>query len=128
MGLMRALKNAGTNFLEPMYDFQIKAQETFLGKIVSDLTKMRASFESPQFDEDNFQIKGKIPVATSMNYSIQLSSLTGGKGKLILRFGGYALCDKEHGKTRAYKGVNPLNESQWILHHRGAFKADERKF
>jgi ribosomal protection tetracycline resistance protein len=128
MGLMRALKNAGTNFLEPIYDFGIKAQETFLGKIVSDLTKMRATFESPQFDEDNFQIKGKIPVATSMNYSIQLSSLTGGKGKLKLRFGGYALCDEEHGKTRVYKGVNPLNESQWILHHRGAFKANERRF
>ncbi len=128
MGLMRAIENAKTNFLEPMYDFEIKAQETFLGKIVSDLTKMRANFESPTFEDDIFQIKGKIPVATSMNYSIQLSSLTGGKGKLKLRFGGYASCDEEHGKTRAYKGVNPLNESQWILHHRGAFKADKRKF
>ena len=128
MGLMRALKNAGTNFLEPMYDFEIKAQEKYLGKIVSDLTKMRATFKSPLFDGDNFRIKGKIPVATSMNYSTQLSSLTGGKGKLKLRFGGYVLCDPEHGKARAYKGVNPLDESQWILHHRGAFKADERKF
>ena len=128
MGLMRALENAGTNFLEPMYDFEIKAQETFLGKIVSDLTKMRASFDSPTFEDDIFQVKGKIPVATSMNYSIQISSLTGGKGKLKLRFGGYAQCEKEHGKSRPYKGVNPLDESQWILHHRGAFKADERKF
>ena len=128
MGLMRALENAGTDFLEPLYDFEIKAQEIFLGKIVSDLTKMRANFESPTFEDDIFQIKGKIPVATSMNLSIQLSSLTGGKGKLKLRFGGYSQCDEDYGKTRTYKGVNPLNESQWILHHRGAFKADERKF
>ncbi|NOX46313.1 MAG: TetM/TetW/TetO/TetS family tetracycline resistance ribosomal protection protein [Chlorobi bacterium] len=128
MGLMQALKNAGTNFLEPIYDFEIKAQEIFLGKIVGDLTKMRATFESPLFEGDVFLIKGKIPVATSMNYSIQLNSLTGGKGKLKLRFGGYAPCDEEHGKTRDYKGVNPLDESQWILHHRGAFKADERNF
>jgi len=63
-----------------------------------------------------------------MNYSIQLSSLTGGKGKLKLRFGGYELCDEKYGKDRPFKGVNPLNESQWILHHRGAFKADERKY
>ena len=29
-------------------------------------------------------------------------------------------------KIRDYKGVSPLDESQWILHMRGAFKADER--
>jgi len=30
-------------------------------------------------------------------------------------------------KIRAYKGVSPLDEAQWILHNRGAFKADERR-
>ncbi len=128
IGILRALENSGTNLLEPVYKFEIKAPEEFLGTIVSDLTKMRATFESPEFENESFKIKGIVPVASSIKYHIRLSSLSGGKGKLRLVFGGYSDCPIEHGKTREFKGVNPLNTSQWILHKRGAFKADERKF
>ena len=128
IGVMAALKNSGTNLLEPVYKFEIKAPEEFLGTIVSDLTKMRATFESPEFDNELFSLKGKIPVSTSLKYHIRLSSLTGGKGRFNTKFGGYQECTNEQGIIRNYKGVNPLNTSQWILHKRGAFKADERKF
>ncbi len=128
IGLLRALENSGTRLLEPVYKFQIKAPEEFLGAIVSDLTKMRATFESPEFENENFSLDGIVPVSSSLKYHIRLSSLTGGKGRLRMQFGGYEDCPEEHGKIREFKGVNPLNISQWILHKRGAFKANERKF
>lgn len=128
IGILRALENAGTKLLEPVYKFDISAPENFLGAIVSDLTKMRGTFESPDFENENVLLKGIIPVSTSLQYHIRLSSLTGGKGRLRKQFYGYQNCPDEHGKTREFKGVNPLNTSQWILHKRGAFKADERKF
>lgn len=128
MGILRALENAGTKLLEPVYKFDIKAPEEFLGAIASDLTKMRGTFESPEFENEYVKIKGILPVATSLKYNIRLNSLTGGKGRLRKQFGGYQSCPDEHGQTRDFKGVSPLNTSQWILHKRGAFKADERKF
>jgi ribosomal protection tetracycline resistance protein len=127
MGIMKGLKNAGTTLLEPILTFQIKAPEESLGNITADLSKMRATFGTPRFEEGRFSLEGTVPVATSMNYSIQFNSSTGGKGRLVYHFHGYGPCPEGEGQVRAFKGVNPLDESQWILHRRGAFKAEERK-
>jgi ribosomal protection tetracycline resistance protein len=128
MGIMDALKNADTILLEPMFNFEVKAADELLGSIASDLTTRRAVFANPEFANGKFVLKGKTPVATSLDYSIKLTSLTAGKGKIKLSFGGYQKCTNEQGVIREYKGVNPLNQSQWIIHRRGAFKADERRF
>lgn len=128
MGIMNGLQNTGTTLLEPVLRFTVSAQELDLGKITSDLTNMRAEFANPQFEDGRFSLSGIVPVATSLDYAIRLSSLTGGKGKINYRFGGYRPCADELGQTREYKGVSPLDESKWILHARGAYKANEWKF
>ncbi|MBI9067625.1 MAG: TetM/TetW/TetO/TetS family tetracycline resistance ribosomal protection protein [Salinivirgaceae bacterium] len=128
MGIMNGLKNTDTSLLEPFFYFEIKASEELLGAIASDLTNRRAVFANPEFANGKFILKGKTPIATSLNLSTRLHSITGGKGKIKLSFGGYQKCSDEQGVIREFKGVNPLDESQWILHKRGAFKADERKF
>jgi len=125
MGVLKGLENTGTSLLEPMLRFTISAQEAHLGKITSDLTNMRAEFSNPEFEDDKFTLSGIVPVSTSLDYAIKLSSLTGGKGKINYRFEGYRNCPDNLGKTREYKGVNPLDESKWILHARGAYKANE---
>ena len=127
MALMDALTNSGTNLLEPMMHFEVKAGEEHLGSISSDLHMMRAVFANPEFQDGKFTLKGKVPASTSMDYSLRFNSVTGGKGKLRLSFVAYQSCTDEQGQTRPYRGVSPLDRSQWILHARGAFKADERK-
>ena len=122
MGIMNGLTNTGTTLLEPILDFEINAAEEHLGKITSDLTNMRAEFANPSFENANFNLKGTVPASTSMDYSIKLSSVTGGKGKVRFKFNGYKKCTDELGQTREYKGINPLDESKWILHARGAYK------
>lgn len=126
MGVMRALKNAGTNLLEPVYDFVLVFPEEYLGPIASDLTQMRGNFDTPDFSGGMVRLKGKVPVATSLDYPIRISSLTSGRAQIRFTFGGYQPCTNAQGQTREYKGVNPLDESLWILHNRGAYKADER--
>jgi len=126
MGIMQGLKIGGTHLLEPILSFEVKAHESLLGKIASELSTRRATFESPIFIDDTFNLKGTIPVATSLDLSIKLNSITGGKVRLRLQFNGYDTCPKDEGIVRKYKGVNPLDEAQWILHRRGAYKADER--
>ena len=127
MGILRGLEACGTEFLEPVLYFSIKAPEEMLGKVASDLTRMRARFESPSFEHGYFSLDGVVPAATSLQYSIQLSALTSGKGRIIFRFKGYEPCPKDEGVVRPYKGVSPLDEAKWILHQRGAYKADERE-
>ena len=126
IGVMRGLENAGTDLLEPMYAFEIKAHQEFIGAVSSDLSQMRATLESPLFDGDFFILKGRVAVAEAMDYGIQFNATTSGKGRLKLSLDGYEKTILTEDKIRPYKGVSPLDESQWILHMRGAFKADER--
>lgn len=125
MGIMNGLKESDTKLLEPILKFRISAPEEFLGKIAGELNQMRAVFANPEFDDEKFHLEGEVPVATSMDFNIRLSSLTGGKGKVKFGFAGYQDCPEGEGREREYKGVNPLDKSQWILHARGAFKTNE---
>jgi ribosomal protection tetracycline resistance protein len=126
MGILKGLKNTGTTLLEPMYAFEIKANQDLLGPISSDLNQMNAQINAPVFDTDFFNISGRVSVATAMNYAIKFNATTSGKGRLKLTLDGYQKTTLTNDKIRNYKGVSPLDEAQWILHMRGAFKADER--
>ena len=127
IGILRGLENAGTDLLEPMYAFEIKANQHLLGAISSDLNQMNAQIDSPVFDNNIFIMGGRVSVAAAINYSIKFNATTSGKGHLKLRLDGYKKTTTTDAKIRSYKGVSPLDESQWILHMRGAFKADERR-
>lgn len=126
MGILRGLENAGTDLLEPMYAFEIKANQDLLGPISSDLNQMHAQIGAPRFEHDYFILSGRVAVAEAMDYSIQFNATTSGKGRLKLSLDGYEKTATTEDKIRGFKGVSPLDESQWILHMRGAFKADER--
>jgi ribosomal protection tetracycline resistance protein len=126
MGLLKALENAGTDLLEPMYAFEIKANQDLLGPISSDLNQMNAQIDAPLFETDFFIITGRVSVAAAIDYAIKFNVTTSGKGRLKLTLDGYKKTTTSDDKIRSYKGVSPLDESQWILHMRGAFKADDR--
>ncbi|MFD0962686.1 GTP-binding protein [Pseudofulvibacter geojedonensis] len=127
MGIMKGLQEGGTHLLEPVLNYQIKTHEEFLGKLSSELITRRATLNSPTFENDKVELSGTIPVATSLDLSIKLNTICSGKIRLRTTFNGYQTCPEGEGKVREYKGVNPLDEAQWILHRRGAYKADERK-
>ena len=126
MGIMRGLELAGTELLEPMYAFQIKASQEFLGPVSSDLNQMKAQLDAPVFDGDFFTISGRVSVEQAMDYGVKFNATTSGKGRLKLTLDGYEKTSFSEEKVREFKGVSPLDESQWILHRRGAFKADDR--
>ncbi len=126
MGILRGLDAADTDLLEPMYAFQIKAHQELLGPISSDLNQMNAQINAPVFAGDFFTLQGRVSVEKAMDYGIKFNATTSGKGRLKLTLDGYEKTSVSEEKIRAYKGVSPLDEAQWILHNRGAFKADER--
>ncbi len=120
MAIMNALVETGTTVLEPILDFRISAPEDLFGPIASDLTRRRATFANPVFDRGKFVMTGKIPAATSLDYPVQLSSRTGGKGKISTTLSGYEVCLPEHAVETPYRGISPLDRAKYILQARKA--------
>lgn len=122
MGIMNGLVNTGTTLLEPLISYKISATEDLLGAITSDITQMRGTFEGPEMDNGKFILLGILPVATSLDFPVRLSSRSGGKAKISTKFYGYRECADELGQTREYKGISPLDTSKWILKARKALQ------
>lgn len=122
MGIMKGLVNTGTTLLEPMISFKITAPEGFLGKIAGDITQMRGKFESPEIVNEKFILIGIMPLATSLEYPIKLSSRSGGKAKISTKFHSYQECSDEDGSIREFKGISPLDTAKYILKARKALQ------
>ena len=64
----------------------------YMGRVLTDIQKAHGTFDPPETVGDKTIIKGRVPVATFMNYSPTFASITNGKGVLSLQFGGYDRC------------------------------------
>ena len=127
MGVLNGLKQAGTDLLEPVYHIQMKFHSDELGALSSELNKMNAEIGIPQFFKDDVFLDAHVPVAKGLKFPITFNSITSGKGRLNMQVDSYRKTNFTEEKRKPFKGVHPLDEAQWILHYRGAFKADERK-
>jgi ribosomal protection tetracycline resistance protein len=120
MGILNGLANAGTRLLEPMLHCRITAPDTVSSRILGDIVNMRGTFDAPVIQQGRFEVEARLPVSTSMDYSVRLGALTGGRGHMTTRFDGYEPCPLELGATTPYRGVNPLDQAKYILSVRKA--------
>ncbi|UOK65592.1 hypothetical protein MT997_15630 [Paenibacillus sp. OVF10] len=81
---------------------------------------MRATFEAPVIGSGRCIIEGVMPLATSMDYPVKLRSETSGRGVLTTSFAGYQDCPADVKHARKRRGVNPLDQSKYILSVRNA--------
>jgi len=120
MGIMDGLQKAKMTLLEPVLAFKIKAASDFVGKINSELLNLRAEVKTTTIIDEKVIVTGAIPLATSLDFPIKLSAMTSGKAKLSTKFLNYQKCDVSLGKTRAFKGISPLDRAKYILKARKA--------
>lgn len=120
MAIMNGLQNTGTDFLEPMLQVRLRAQEELLGRVIGDVTQMRGSFDAPVLRGGQFTLEAALPAAEALDYPTRFAVLTGGRGIYASRYAGYALCPRELAKPAKRRGVNPLDRAKWILHARQA--------
>ena len=93
--LRQGLEQAQNTLLEPYYDFKIKVDLDNMGRVLSDIQQAHGSFDAPETIGEKVIVKGRVPVATFMNYSTAFASFTHGKGTLSLLFGGYDRCHNQ---------------------------------
>ncbi|MCL2397985.1 MAG: GTP-binding protein [Defluviitaleaceae bacterium] len=120
IAVMKALDNAGSVLLEPLVKLQLQADEGLAGRIIGDILEMRGTFDTPVIAKGLVEMEAIVPVAASMDYHTQFSSLSSGNGIITSDFYGYKDCPLEIGATARRRGVDPLDRDKWILHKRGA--------
>ena len=120
MGIMDALERAGTGLLEPLLDFSLSAPEEVGSRILGDLVRMRADVESPVISGGQFQVRGRIPAADSMDYPILLGTRSGGRARMVTRFWGYQRCPEGFRAEAPRRGIDPRDRAKYILAARKA--------
>ena len=84
----QGLKKAKSVLLEPYYDFTLDVPADCVGRAMNDISRMYGYTNPPQLSESNATLKGYAPVSEIWNY-------THGKGRLTLKYKGYAPCHNE---------------------------------
>ncbi|WP_281723546.1 elongation factor G [Hoylesella shahii] len=86
-----AFKAAGPKILEPIYDLEVYVPDDFMGDVMSDLQGRRALIMGMDSEAGYQKLMAKIPLKELSNYSISLSSITGGRASFITKFASYEL-------------------------------------
>lgn len=86
-----AFRNAGPKILEPISDVTVFVPSDKMGDVMSDIQNRRGIIQGMESDKDIEIINAKVPLKEMANYSITLSSLTGGRASFIMKFSKYEL-------------------------------------
>lgn len=122
MGIMDGLARVGTKLLEPILQVRIVVPEENGGRVMNDLVQMRGTFEPPMLQGERMIIEGRLPLATSLDYPVTLSSYTKGRSTFTSFFAGYEECPPDVMAERTRRGVNPLDQAKYILSVRKALQ------
>ena len=87
----KAFKEAGPKVLEPIYDLEVFVPADFMGDVMSDLQGRRAMIMGMDSEAGYQKLQAKIPLKELANYSISLSSITGGRASFTTKFASYEL-------------------------------------
>ena len=86
-----AFKAAGPKILEPIYDLEVYVPADYMGDVMSDLQGRRAIIMGMDTEAGYQKLTAKIPYKELSNYSVALSSLTGGRASFTAKFASYEL-------------------------------------
>ena len=106
-GLMMA-KNV---LLEPYYNFRLELPQGNLGRALTDLQQMGASFGQPDLENGDAVLTGSAPVSALGDYAEQLAAYTKGRGRLLFEMGGYRPCHNMEETVAAF-GYDPDSDKR----------------
>jgi len=122
MAIQDGLRNGGSTLLEPILDVRFLLPQESVGRVISDVSTMRGEVLDSFSDGERMILNARIPVQSSLDYSITLASFTGGRGAMSVRLHGYRECPLELGATAKRRNVDPLDTSKYILAARSALE------
>ena len=90
LAIKEAAQQAGISLLEPVMEVEVVVPETMTGDIIGDLNSKRGRILGMESTGAGKQrVKALVPQAEMARYSIDLRSMTGGRGVFTMRFDHY---------------------------------------
>ncbi len=121
-GIQDGLQRGGSTLLEPILEIRFLLPPDCVGRVMSDVALMRGEVTHTDTDMDRVLMTALVPVATSIDYSATLASVTGGRGSMSVSLHGYRDCPLELGATAQRRNVDPLDTAKYILAARSALE------
>ncbi|MDR1322257.1 MAG: elongation factor G [Gracilibacteraceae bacterium] len=89
MAFKKGIEQANPVLLEPIVEVEIKTPDTFTGDVIGDLNTKRGRVLGMEPQGKSQVIKAQAPQSEMMRYSIDLKSITQGRGSFTSKFLGY---------------------------------------
>jgi len=87
--LRKGMEEAGAVLLEPIMDVEVVVPEAFMGDIMGDLNSKRGKILGMEPEGDQQKIRAQVPMSEMFRYSIDLRSMTQGRGAFTSTFSHY---------------------------------------
>ena len=104
----QGLKKAESVLLEPVYEYQLEVPAEMVGRAMSDLQRMQATFAQPEMDNDVAILVGTAPVVLMRDYQTEVLAYTRGHGRLFMSLKGYEPC---HNSEEVIEAIGYHSES-----------------
>ncbi|MBO2516675.1 MAG: GTP-binding protein [Clostridiales bacterium] len=122
MAIQDGLARGGSLLLEPVLEMRLMIPAECLGRIMNDVNRMRGEITSTETDGESVYLIASVPAATSMDYSTQLASATGGRGLMNTLLTGYREAPPDTERKVPRRGTDPLDTAKYILAARSALE------
>lgn len=122
--IYQAMEKNKNIILEPIYKFKIVVNKEMGGKIMTDILKMGGSFNEPEVIGEKISINGEVPVATSMNYKLELLSSTSGKAVVNMQFSKFEVC---HNQEEVVKNSENIVEKEDSIYNGVSLFREKKK-
>lgn len=88
----QGLMQADNVLLEPWYAFTLQVPQNTVGRAMTDLQRMSATFDPPTLSGEFSILTGRAPVACLRDYAATVTAYTSGRGQLSCTLDGYHPC------------------------------------
>jgi ribosomal protection tetracycline resistance protein len=114
LALFRSLKKAKMHLLEPISNFTIVIPKNSINAVTKLLSSKNAVYEFSNNFEDVITINGEVPASNMMNFPVELSMITSGRGSYSYSITKYEISNNQNAKCD-YIGPDPRNETTFVI-------------
>ncbi|MFT7815625.1 ribosome-releasing factor 2, mitochondrial isoform X1 [Arapaima gigas] len=94
--MLKAMKQAGGQVLEPLMTLEITVGTEHLSPVLGDLAQRRGSIQDIQSRQDSKVVLASVPLAKTMGYSTVLRTLTSGSATFSMQLSSYEVMNPEN--------------------------------
>jgi elongation factor G len=89
LGFKKGIPDCRPILIEPVMNMEIVVPNDQVGDVMGDLNAKRGKIQGIDPEDDSQTIRAHVPMAEVLNYSADLTSMTGGRGMFVMEFDHY---------------------------------------